>query len=323
MAARLEDWLASQTILITGATGFMGKFLLRLALERVAADRGRPIFVLLRPKPSTSVEQRLEKEIFNNALFSPLVAAVGLPALQNAVKAVQGDVGLPRLGLSNDDYARVTQEVNVIFHLAASINYREPIKRAIAYNVEGARAMLRLAKDCRQLKAFVHTSTCYVNSVLPEEEEALEKLYPFPYEPSKLLTDLEAMTDAQANAATPQLLGRYPNTYIFSKALAEHVLDAERGDLPLVVVRPSIVCGSFNSLLPGWVESLAGFSGFVASFLLGSMRAVQAKSEVRLPRFPLLLSPHSSAIPARSHRSHPRRLLDQFAHRCRVEGRSL
>lgn len=39
---------------------------------------------------------------------------------------------------------------------------------------------------------------------------------------------------------TPSLIGKRPNTYTFTKALAEHMLQKEAGNLPVAVVRPSI-----------------------------------------------------------------------------------
>lgn len=39
---------------------------------------------------------------------------------------------------------------------------------------------------------------------------------------------------------TPSLIGKRPNTYTFTKALAEHMLLKEAGNLPVAIVRPSI-----------------------------------------------------------------------------------
>lgn len=54
------------------------------------------------------------------------------------------------------------------------------------------------------------------------------------------------MTDDMVNGFTKSLIGDYPNTYTFTKALAENMLEKEATDLPLLIVRPSIVSASVS-----------------------------------------------------------------------------
>jgi len=49
--------------------------------------------------------------------------------------------------------------------------------------------------------------------------------------------------------------------YSFTKAVAEHLLRDERGHLPLVIVRPSIVTPAWKEPLPGWTDNINGPSG--------------------------------------------------------------
>ena len=51
-------------------------------------------------------------------------------------------------------------------------------------------------------------------------------------------------------AITPELLGDYPNTYTFTKGLAEHIVTTENGDMPVSIVRPSIIAGSYKEPFP-------------------------------------------------------------------------
>lgn len=76
---------------------------------------------------------------------------------------------------------------------------------------------------------------------------------------------------------TDKLLGDRPNTYTFTKALAECWLKDNKGDLPLVIVRPSIVLSSIDGPMVGWVDNWNGPTG---------------KSEVF---FDLLLMPHTQS----------------------------
>ena len=58
------------------------------------------------------------------------------------------------------------------------------------------------------------------------------------------------MTDEQLELLTPSLKGGRPNTYTFTKALAEHLLIREAGDLPLAIYRPSIVGAAYEEPFP-------------------------------------------------------------------------
>jgi alcohol-forming fatty acyl-CoA reductase len=46
----------------------------------------------------------------------------------------------------------------------------------------------------------------------------------------------------------------WPNTYVFTKALGEMTLGQLRGDIPVVIVRPSIITSIQKDPLPGWIE---------------------------------------------------------------------
>ncbi|KAM7298606.1 putative fatty acyl-CoA reductase CG5065 [Ixodes scapularis] len=75
---------------------------------------------------------------------------------------------------------------------------------------------------------------------------------------------------------TPELLGAKPNTYIFTKHLAEWIV-AEHGQrLPLVIVRPSIVSASWREPVKGWLDGLQGVNLLVASGVTGVVTTVVA-----------------------------------------------
>ena len=58
-----------------------------------------------------------------------------------------------------------------------------------------------------------------------------------------------------------EVLGSHPNTYTFTKALAEQWLFNTAKDLPLAIVRPSIVVAAWKDPLPGWIDNLNGPTG--------------------------------------------------------------
>lgn len=84
-----------------------------------------------------------------------------------------------KLGLSPEATAMVESETNVILHCAATVNFDETIKLAVQLNTLGARKVLDLARNCKNLLAHVHVSTAYVNCIHNSGNiEIREKIYP-------------------------------------------------------------------------------------------------------------------------------------------------
>lgn len=68
----------------------------------------------------------------------------------------------------------------------------------------------------------------------------------------------------------------HPNTYTLSKCIAEHVLVADHGSVPLTIIRPSIISASWRFPFPGWIDSVSAFAGFLYAFANGLLRVVNA-----------------------------------------------
>jgi fatty acyl-CoA reductase len=75
-------------------------------------------------------------------------------------------------------------------------------------------------------------------------------IYPAPMQPSKLLDASEWMDDQVFDVLTDKIINDRPNTYTFTKALAEYVISQEAKGLPLAIVRPSIVGSSWCEPMP-------------------------------------------------------------------------
>ena len=73
---------------------------------------------------------------------------------------------------------------------------------------------------------------------------------------------------------TRKMIGNRPNTYTYTKALAESLLASESTGLPVAVMRPSIVAASWKEPRPGWVDNYNGPSGVFAGIGKGVLRTV-------------------------------------------------
>jgi len=72
---------------------------------------------------------------------------------------MNGNLEAPGLGLSEEDSQKIEDEVNIIFHGAATVRFDEKINVALAINVLGTREMLKLAKKIKNLKVSVSLFT--------------------------------------------------------------------------------------------------------------------------------------------------------------------
>lgn len=72
--------------------------------------------------------------------------------MEEKLKAVLGDMTELRLGLSDKDYDFLVENVSVVFHVAASVRFDEPIRDATIMNVRGTREVVQLAKQMKHLK---------------------------------------------------------------------------------------------------------------------------------------------------------------------------
>ena len=74
------------------------------------------------------------------------------PNYMNKVRLVAGDCALPMLGLGEADRELLCQEVNIVFHVAATVRFDEKLATAININVRSTKQLLQLARLMPHLK---------------------------------------------------------------------------------------------------------------------------------------------------------------------------
>lgn len=79
----------------------------------------------------------------------------------------------------------------------------------------------------------------------------------------------------------------HPNTYTFTKRLAEGLVIEEFPNMPVCIARPSIVCPAYEEPLPGWVDSLNGPVGILVAAGKGVLRSMYAKKEYTAEMVPV------------------------------------
>ncbi|XP_042907021.1 putative fatty acyl-CoA reductase CG5065 [Parasteatoda tepidariorum] len=269
-SSNIASFYADRSILITGATGFMGKVLVEKLLR--SCHSVKTIYVLLRPKKGQEPKQRLE-ELLQAKVFERLKKEQ--PNSVSKLIAIHGDLTLPGLGISSSDQLLLTTDVSIVFHSAATVKFDEKLKRSVDMNVLGTRRLVELCHKMEHLEALVHVSTAYCNC---DREQVDEVVYEPPVQPQKIIDTIEWMDEELVNVLTPHLLRGRPNTYTYTKALAETLLVEESGALPVAIVRPSIVTAAWKEPFPGWVDNFNGPTGLIVATSKGILRSMHCKS---------------------------------------------
>ncbi|KAJ9578550.1 hypothetical protein L9F63_005279, partial [Diploptera punctata] len=193
----VKDFFRGANVLITGATGFLGMALIEKLL-RVIPDIGN-VYVLIRPKKGMTASERIE-ELVKNPVYEKLKEMRGVDIFQKLV-AVAGDVGEENLGLSPSDRKLLIDNINIVFHSAATLDFEATLKPTVSINLLGTRRVVQLCKDISRLKALVHVSSAYVNSNRIGEAEEL--IYPPPEDAEKVIGLAASLSDAAIEELTP------------------------------------------------------------------------------------------------------------------------
>nr|CAD7577658.1 unnamed protein product [Timema californicum] len=115
------------------------------------------------------------------------------PEFHQKLVMVPGDCSLPKLGISPSDYEMLTQQVNIILHLAATVKFDEKINIAVPMNIGGTKEIIDLGRACVNLKSIVYLSTAYSNCNRKEVEECF---YDPPLEDDGVINFLTTVDEA-------------------------------------------------------------------------------------------------------------------------------
>ncbi len=144
-----------KTVFITGATGFLGAYIVAEILKTTRAE----LYCLVRAKRGEDCKARIEKGMRNYQVWG------GDEAWQHAwdtrMHIVEGDVTLPRIGLPDDVYEHLARQVDAIFHGAAHVNFIYPYEALRATNVLGVHEIIKFAFHAR-IKPVHHLSTAAI-----------------------------------------------------------------------------------------------------------------------------------------------------------------
>ncbi|KAH9602293.1 hypothetical protein KSS87_012971 [Heliosperma pusillum] len=278
----IVKFLKGKVFFITGATGFLAKVLIEKLL-RTEPCVGK-IYVLIQAKSREAAQKRLKNEIINTEIFKSLRQIHGKAYeafMLSKLIPVAGNICEPNLGLDDLTTSMIAEDVDVIVNSAANTNFHERYDVAININTGGPGRVMNFAKKCKKLKLFLQVSTAYVNG--QRQGRIMER--PFKTgesirgrnivngnSPSSVPSfDLEKELELAPRSANEfevkkvsqkmKELGLerareygWQDTYVFTKAMGEMLLNSVRGDVPVVILRPSVIESTYQDPFPGWIE---------------------------------------------------------------------
>jgi long-chain acyl-CoA synthetase len=194
------------TVLLTGATGFLGAHI----ASRLVKETDHSIAALVRAEDKEAALRRLSRTWWD---WTELIQALG-----GRVKVITGDVAQPYLGLGEVDYHELVRVVTHIIHTAADLRLNAPLNELRTTNVNGTANVLQFATEVHhdhKLIRLSHVSTAYVAG---------------------------GKTGSVSEDSLADTYGFYSN-YEVSKYEGERLVQQAKSHLPISVFRPGLVVG--------------------------------------------------------------------------------
>ncbi len=208
-----------RTVLLTGATGFLGRYLALEWLERMDLVDGK-VIALVRAKSDDEARARLDKTFDSG---DPKLLAHYRELAADHLEVIAGDKGEANLGLDQQTWQRLADTVDLIVDPAALVNHVLPYSELFGPNALGTAELIRIALTTK-LKPYAYVSTIGVGDQI---------------KPGQFVED----ADIRQVSATRAINDNYANGYGNSKWAGE-VLLREAHDLcglPVAVFRCDMI----------------------------------------------------------------------------------
>ncbi|WP_433664565.1 carboxylic acid reductase [Nocardia sp. CA-128927] len=153
----------ARTVLLTGANGYLGRFLCLEWLERLHDSGGR-LICLVRGRDATAARKRLDA-VFDSG--DPELLRRYRSLAEDTLEVLAGDVGPADLGLTQQDWHRLAGVVDLIVHPAALVNHVLPYEQLFGPNVVGTAEIIRLALTERKKPVTFLSSVAVANQINP------------------------------------------------------------------------------------------------------------------------------------------------------------
>ncbi|KVI09227.1 Fatty acyl-CoA reductase, partial [Cynara cardunculus var. scolymus] len=301
----------------------------------------KKLYLLVRATDAKSALQRFNTEAVAKELFKILKEKHGTNLqsfLSEKVTPVAGDITNENLGVTDSNLVEeMWRNVDVVVNVAATTNFDERYDVALALNTFGAKNVLNFAAKCVKIKLLLHVSTAvklrlyllsaYVSGEKPgliletpyKLGEALNGAKGLDINVEKKIIEeklKELSSDETATAKSITLSMKdlgiqrankfgWPNTYVFTKALGEMIIGHLKGDIPLVILRPTIITSTYKEPFPGWIEGIRTIDSLAIGYGKGRLSCFLGDPESVIDAIPADMVVNAMITTIAAHASQP------------------
>ena len=225
----IADFFRGKVLFITGGTAFLGQPMVAKILT--ALPDVHKIYLLIRNRTDSSgkrisAQERLENELLTSDVFASLRQHHGEHFdawAKQKISAVEGELTHERLGLKDEEYQRLQDEVQLFINIAGVVQFDPPFDESLKGNTLAAKHVVTFARGC-QKAVFLHVSTAYVcgdtsgrvQEELPPPYEVYAAQHqektgvPIPQTLSAEVEELHTLSEAlHAEADSPERLAQF------------------------------------------------------------------------------------------------------------------
>ncbi|XP_015161535.1 fatty acyl-CoA reductase 2-like [Solanum tuberosum] len=285
------EFFEGKNILVTGGTGFLAKALIEKMLR--TTPKINKIYILIRAKDKGAAFNRLKSEIIESKLFKCLEEMHGeyyKPFILNKLIPVVGNIYEPNLGMD----IITAQQIDLIIDSAANTTFDERYDLALDANVNGPYQLMMFAKKCKNLKLLMHYSTEREGLILEKpfsmgksiKKEKITSISPFTNFPSLHVHNEMDLVSKLKNNITNNIgleqimknlgverakLYGWQDTYTFTKAIGEMMINSMRNEISILIIRPSIIASSYKEPFPGWMQGFRTIDPLIFFYRKGNL----------------------------------------------------
>ncbi|KAL9275731.1 Fatty acyl-CoA reductase 1-like protein [Drosera capensis] len=187
------------------------------------------------------------------------------------VVAVAGELACENLGV-HDRVLReeMWREIEVVFHVAATTNFYERYDVAFNTNTMGVMHVVDFAKKSEKIRVLLHVSTGCLTLITTAKQYG------------------------------------WPHVYVFTKSMGEMLIGQLKGNLPVVILRPTIITSTYKEPIPGWIEGLRMMDPILVAYGKGTLNYCFCKGGCFIDLIPADMVVNSMIVAAIVHANqHP------------------
>jgi len=235
-------------LLLIGHTGFLGKNIIYQLLK----NTNHNLYISIRSKNNTSFQQRFNQILQEFDIYDDFKD-------DKRIKLIQTNYDENRnLIIDTKDKNTLINNVEVIINCLSDIKFNRPIKKATLNNTVTALKWLEFFKTFKNKNKYIYVSSAFVNYHRINYGEIPETIQEHNMSQDNLNNILN---NKQTN------IGTFENTYLYTKQLTEVLLDKNKDEISLSILRPSIIIPALETPYPGWGSIQSASIAIIASSL--------------------------------------------------------